>query len=142
MVTPPLYFVSGEEIMSQTKQAIRLFALGLITCGLFLSTPALAQCDENEVGYVASFTVKPGSEAGFEAAITALADAVNRVEEGVLLYAPYRGTEGKYYMMERYVDEDARAAHGKHPEVTALFPALGEFLAAPPAVNPVSAVCS
>jgi len=128
--------------MSQTRQPARLVALGVIACGLFLSTPVLAQCDENEVGYVASFTVKPGSEAGFEAAVSALADTVNRVEKGVLLYAPYRGPEGKYFMMERYADEAARAAHGTDPEVTALFPALGEFMAAPPVVTPVSAVCS
>ena len=127
--------------MSQTKQPTRMIALGVAACGLLFSTSVLAQCDANEVGYVASFTVKPGGEAGFETAVTALAEAVNRVEEGVLLYAPYRGPEGKYFMMERYANEAARAAHGKHPEVTALFPALGEFLAAPPAIDPISAVC-
>ncbi|MCR9262116.1 MAG: antibiotic biosynthesis monooxygenase [Pseudomonadaceae bacterium] len=128
--------------MRRTRQPARLAALGVIACGLFISTPVLAQCDENEVGYVASFTVKSGSEAGFEAAVTALADTVNRVEKGVLLYAPYRGPEGQYFMMERYANEDARKAHGTDPEVTALFPALGEFMAAPPVVTPVSAVCS
>jgi quinol monooxygenase YgiN len=100
-----------------------------------------AQCNSEEVGYVASFEVKAGSEVAFEAAITLLAETVNRVESGVILYAPYKGVEGKYFMMERYANEAARAVHGKSPEVAALFPGLGAHLAGAPIVTPVSVVC-
>ena len=45
-------------------------------------------------------------------------------------------------MMERYENEAARQAHGKAPEVAALFPTLGPHLAGAPDVQPVSAVCN
>lgn len=125
----------------QTSHLTRVLLALLSALAVFIATPSWAQCDAQEVGYVASFAVKPGSEAGFEAALTTLAETVNRVENGVVLYAPYRGSEGKYFMMERYVNEAARTAHGKAPEVAALFPGLGEFLAGAPVVNPVSAIC-
>lgn len=126
---------------AKTNKLTRWVTLGLAVFLTLNVSASRAQCDDAEVGYVASFAVKPGSEAGFEAALTKLAETVNRVEQGVILYAPYRGTEGKYFMMERYANEAARAAHGQAPEVAELFPGLGEFLAAPPAVNPVSAIC-
>jgi len=125
----------------QTNQPTRTLLTCLAALAVFTAAPSWAHCDADEVGYVASFAVKPGSEAGFEAALSTLAQTVNQVESGVVLYAPFRGTEGKYFMMERYVNEAARTAHGKAPEVAALFPGLGEFLAAAPVVNPVSAIC-
>lgn len=100
-----------------------------------------AECNPAEVGYVATFNVKPGSEAAFEAALANLAQTVVRMEPGAVLYAPFRGTEGRYYMMERYVDEAARKVHGTSTEVQALFPALGPHLAGAPDVQPVSAIC-
>jgi quinol monooxygenase YgiN len=100
---------------------------------------AHAGCDE--VGYVATFEVKPGNEQAFEQAIVALAGKVVEMEEGVLLYAPFRGENGRYFMMERYKNLQAREAHAKAPEVVALFPALMEQLAAPIAVEAVTAVC-
>jgi len=100
-----------------------------------------ADCSAAEVGYVATFSVKPGSEAALEDALSALAETVNKVESGVVLYAPFKGTDGKYFMMERYVDEAARKAHGSSAEVQAMFPALGPHLAGAPDVQPVSAVC-
>ena len=100
-----------------------------------------AECNAAEVGYVATFAVKEGSEAEFEAAIANLAATVNRVEPGVVLYAPFRGEDGTYYMMERYVDEAARKAHASSDEVRALFPALGPLMAGAADVQPVSAVC-
>ncbi len=113
-----------------------------LTMGLLgAASTVVAECDPAEVGYVASFTVKPGSEAAFEKALSDLAIAVNQHEPGVILYAPYKGTEGKYYMMERYTDLAAREVHGTHPEVTALFPAIGPHLAGEPDVQPVAAIC-
>jgi quinol monooxygenase YgiN len=100
-----------------------------------------AECNAAEVGYVASFKVKPGSEAGFEAAIATLAATVNQVEPGVVLYAPFKGLDNTYYMMERYENEAARKVHATSDEVQALFPTLGPHLAGAPDVQPVSAVC-
>ncbi len=126
--------------MSATFNPRLVVAISLLT-GLLISTHAVADCSNEEVGYVASFQVKAGSESEFESAITQLAATVTAVESGVLLYAPYKGSEGQYFMMERYVNEAARAAHGKAPEVAALFPTLGPHLDGAPVVTPVSAVC-
>jgi quinol monooxygenase YgiN len=106
-----------------------------------LPAAAFAECNAEEVGYVATFQVREGSEADFEAAITALAETVNRVEEGVVLYAPFKGADNVYYMMERYESEAARQAHGSSEEVRAHFPGLGPLLTGPADVRPVSAVC-
>ena len=85
--------------------------------------PVYADC--TEVGYIATFDVEAGHEKAFESAILALAEKVAAVEHGVVLYAPFRGAEpGRYYMMERYEDEQARQAHAQAPEVRALFPPL------------------
>ncbi|NKB97111.1 MAG: antibiotic biosynthesis monooxygenase [Pseudomonadales bacterium] len=108
---------------------------------LFAAPGVYATCSEDEVGYVASFNVKAGNEAQFEAALAKLAQTVQEVESGVILYAPYRGVDGQYFMMERYENEAARAAHGKAPEVAALFPTLGPHMAGAPDIQPVSAVC-
>ncbi len=105
------------------------------------TSSVLADCNRDEVGYVASFTVKPGSEVAFESAISHLAQTVMRVETGVILYAPYRGAQGKYFMMERYENQAAREAHGKSKEVSDLFPGLGEYLVGAPDIQPVGAVC-
>lgn len=113
----------------------------LCSAALTLSVQTSADCSAEEVGYVASFKVKAGSEAEFEAAISTLATTVNEVEQGVILYAPYRAADGQYFMMERYENEAAREAHGKAPEVAALFPTLGPHLDGAPVVTPVSAVC-
>jgi quinol monooxygenase YgiN len=123
--------------------SIRFFNLcKILTAGLiFASTSSYAACNSDEVGYVASFKAKAGSEAAFETALSNLAAAVVKMEPGVILYAPYKGADGQYFMMERYKNEAAREAHGKAPEVTALFPALGEHMDGGADVQPVSAVC-
>jgi quinol monooxygenase YgiN len=102
---------------------------------------AHADCSSDEVGYVASFVVKEGHAAEFETALANLAATVVRVESGVILYAPFRGNDGKYFMMERYENEAARQAHGKSAEVSALFPSLGPHMDGAPDVQPVTAVC-
>lgn len=120
------------------KDLTRLTTILLLTV---FSSLAFAQCNNEEVGYVATFQVKAGSEAAFESALVELAATVNDVEEGVILYAPYKGADGRYFMMERYENEAARTAHGKAPEVAALFPAIGAHVAGAPDIQPVSAVC-
>ncbi|MFP6837702.1 MAG: hypothetical protein VB948_16530, partial [Pseudomonadales bacterium] len=61
---------------------------------------------------------------------------------GVLLYAPYRGEDGRYFMMERYKNLAAREVHATASEVQALFPALIEQLSGPIGVEAVTAVCA
>ena len=116
----------------------------LLALSLLAYVPAAFsfECSSEEVGYIATFAVKAGSETEFEAAITQLAAKVNELESGAVLYAPYKGSEpGVYYMMERYENEAARQAHGQAEEVRALFPALGPVMDGAPVVKPVSAVC-
>jgi quinol monooxygenase YgiN len=112
----------------------------LLGAGLaFASAPAFSACDE--VGYIAAFEVTKGQEQAFEAAIVKVAAKVREVEEGTLFYFPYRGDNGKYYMMERYRDLAAREAHAKDPAVLELFQPALATLAAEVAVEPVSLVC-
>ena len=119
---------------------ITIMALALLL-GSASAPVFAADCNAEEVGYVATFKVKEGSEAGFEAAIAKLAATVQRVEPGAVLYAPFKGQDNTYYMMERYVDSAAREAHATSDEVRALFPTLGPHMAGAPDVQPVSAVC-
>jgi quinol monooxygenase YgiN len=100
---------------------------------------ANSACDE--VGYIATFEVTEGQEQAFEQAIAKAAAKVMEVEEGAILYSPYRGDNGKYYMMERYQNLAAREAHAKDPAVTELFGPVMGALSAPVAVESVALVC-
>ena len=100
-----------------------------------------AECNREEVGYIATFDVRPGSEEAFEKAVTDLAKTVMRVEKGVILYAPYKGDGGKYYMIERYQDAATRGAHGSSPEVRAKFGPLMATLRGQADIQMISAVC-
>ena len=130
-----------HPMRQRLQSSAQIIAVVLVACMATTPFAAQAGCNDQEVGYIASFDVKPGSEAEFEAAISKLAQTVQRVESGAVLYAPYKGAGGKYYMMERYENEAARKAHGSDPEVQALFPTLGDHLAGAPDIQPVSAVC-
>jgi quinol monooxygenase YgiN len=123
-------------LQCDSKAAIRTT---LVAALIGLGSPAWSACEE--VGYIATFEVKSGAEQAFEEAVVALADKVVEVEEGVVLYAPFRGEDGRYYMMERYKNLQAREVHASAPAVQALFPALMDTLAGPIGVEAVSAVC-
>ncbi len=100
-----------------------------------------AECNKDEVGYIATFDVKPGSEEVFEKAVTDLARTVMRVENGVILYAPYKGDGGKYYMIERYRDAATRGTHASSAEVRAKFGPLMATLVGQADIQKISAVC-
>jgi len=108
-------------------------------CLAFASGSAFAACDE--VGYIATFEITEGQEQAFESAIANVAAKVMEVEEGTVMYLPYRGDNGKYYMMERYRNLAAREAHAKDPAVLALFGPVMETLSAEVAVESVALVC-
>ncbi len=111
----------------------------LMTCLAVAAGPALAACDE--VGYIATFEVAKGQEQAFEAAIVKVAAKVMEVEHGTLLYSPYRGDGGKYYMMERYRNLAAREAHAKDSAVLELFAPALAALSAEVVVEPLSLIC-
>ena len=105
----------------------------------FAAGSVFAACDE--VGYIAIFEVIQGQEQAFEAAVAIVAAKVVEVEPGAILYSPYRGANGKYYMMERYQNLAAREAHAKDPAVLELFGPVMATLSAEVAVEPVTLVC-
>jgi len=116
--------------------------LSLMACAitvLLTSTGVHAEC--TEVGYLATFDVKPGSEHVFEQAIVKVAAKVLETEPGTLFYAPYHAEGARYYMLERYQDLAAREAHAKGVDVLALFPPVMATLASPIEVEELSAVC-
>ena len=106
---------------------------------LIAASSAMAECEE--VGYIATFDVAAGQEQVFESAVLAAAAKVNEVEEGTIFYAPYKGEDGKYYMLERYRDLAARDVHAKDPAVLEAFGPLLATLAADVDVLPITALC-
>jgi quinol monooxygenase YgiN len=111
----------------------------LMASMVFASGSAFAVCDE--VGYIATFEVTEGQEQAFETGIVKVAAKVREVEEGTLLYSPYRGDNGKYYMMERYRNLVAREAHAKDPAVLELFGPVMGTLSAEVSVESVALLC-
>jgi quinol monooxygenase YgiN len=116
------------------------FTAGFLAWATLSAGGAVAACDE--VGYLATFEVANGQEQAFEEAIVKVAAKVLETEPGTVFYAPYRGDDGKYYMMERYRDLAAREAHAKHPDVLALFGPVMPTLAADIRVTPVTRLCA
>lgn len=120
---------------------VRNVFLIVCTAAVLLTAPRL-HADCTEVGYLATFEVKPGSETAFEQAIVKVAAKVLATEPGTLLYAPYHAEGTRYYMLERYKDLAAREQHAKAPEVLALFPPVMATLASPIEVQAITAVCT
>ena len=113
-------------------------AIGLILCAI----PANAD-NCGEMGYLATFEIDPQNAKAFEAAVGALAAKVVEVEQGVLLYAPFRDetNPARYYMFERYETLAAREAHAKDPAVVAMFGPLMGTLAGQPVITPIAGLC-
>jgi len=73
--------------------------------------------------------VKPGSEADFEAVAMKLVAAVNANEPGCKLYALSRSEQAStYHFMERYVDQDAVAAHRASEHFKTLGREMGQYI--------------
>jgi len=130
----------GYQFAMQSSTTRNLF---LIVCAAtLLLTTARVHADCTEVGYLATFDIKPGSETAFEQAIAKVAAKVLEVEPGTLLYVPYHAEGARYYMLERYQDLAAREQHAKAPEVLALFGPVMATLASPIEVEELTAVCA
>ena len=99
-----------------------------------------ASCDSPQMGIIATFSVKEGSEEAFVQTIGELVGAVRESEEGNLLYQLFRDESGTYVMMERYANGAAMAAHGSSSEVRAIFPKLVAHLSGSPEIRRLTAV--
>ena len=120
--------------MSAIRPAMWAAVFGLWCAG----TAAHAACEK---GYVATFRIKPGTDAAFETQLLALVAKVRANEPGNLLYQPYRGAGiGEYVVLERYVDAAARDAHGDSPAIKEAFPKLLPLLRDAPSIAAISAL--
>lgn len=88
------------------------------------------------LGVIAKLTIKPGTNADFEATMKALADKVRSDEPGNKLYALHRTADvNVYVMLERYDDQAALDAHRAAPHFKELGRKLGDYLAGRPDVQ-------
>lgn len=84
---------------------------------------------------IATLKINEGSEAEFEAAATEMMAAVAANEPGCLLYELSRSDDPQtYFFMERYVDDDAVAAHGSTDHMKAFGARIGGCLAGRPEI--------
>ena len=68
------------------------------------------------IGIIAKLTIKPGTNADFEATMKALQAKVRADEPGNKLYALHKTAESSVYvMLERYDDQAALDAHRAAP---------------------------
>ena len=80
------------------------------------------------IGVIAKLTIKPGTNADFEATMKALQARVHADEPGNKLYALHKTADvNVYVMLERYDDQAALDAHRAAPH----FKELGRKLGVP-----------
>lgn len=83
---------------------------------------------------VAELSVRPGTEAEFEAVAAELMREVRAREPEVQLYqfTKIRGRDGVYRVIERYASEAALEKHMAEPHLRAAMEKMGPLLAARP----------
>jgi quinol monooxygenase YgiN len=88
------------------------------------------------LGIIAKLTIKPGTNADFEATMKALKAKVRADEPGNKLYSLHKTADANVYvMLERYDDQAALDAHRAAPHFKELGRKLGEYLAGRPEVQ-------
>ena len=88
------------------------------------------------LGVIARLTIKPGTNAEFEATMKALQAKVRADEPGNELYALHKTDDvNVYVMLERYQDQAALDAHRAAPHFRELGRKLGDYLAGRPQVQ-------
>ena len=91
------------------------------------------------LGVIAKLTIKPGTNADFEATMKALQAKVRSDEPGNKLYALHKTADvnnvNVYVMLERYDDQAALEAHRAAPHFKELGRKLGDYLAGRPDVQ-------
>ncbi len=88
------------------------------------------------IGIIAKLTIKPGTNADFEATMRALQAEVQTDEPGNKLYALDKTDDVNVsVMLERYDDDAALAAHRAAPHFKELGRKLGDYLSGKPDVQ-------
>ena len=88
------------------------------------------------IGIIAKLTIKPDTNADFEATMRALQAKVQTDEPGNKLYALHKTDDvDVYVMLERYDDDAALAAHRAAPHFKELGRKLGDYLSGKPDVQ-------
>jgi quinol monooxygenase YgiN len=88
------------------------------------------------LGVIATLTIKPGTNAAFEATMGQLAAKVRADEPGNKLYALHKTDDPNVYiMLERYENQAALEAHRAAPHFKELGRKLGDYLAGRPEVK-------
>ena len=85
------------------------------------------------LGVIAKLTIKPGTNADFEATMKALQAKVQADEPGNKLYALHKTADPNVYvMLERYDDQAALDAHRAAAHIKEIGRKLGYYLAGRP----------
>ncbi|HEY6715256.1 MAG TPA: antibiotic biosynthesis monooxygenase [Reyranella sp.] len=88
------------------------------------------------LGVIAKLTIKPGTNADFEATMKALQARVRADEPGNKLYALHKTADvNVYVMLERYDDQAALEAHRAAAHFKEIGRKLGDYLAGRPDVQ-------
>lgn len=88
------------------------------------------------LGVIAKLTIKPGTNADFEAAMKTLQAKVRSDEPGNKLYVLHKTADPNVYvMLERYDDQAALDAHRAATHFKELGRKLGDYLAGRPDVQ-------
>ena len=89
------------------------------------------------IAIIATFEVRQGQEAAFEARIAEVAEKVRANEPGNTLYQLTRSKKAPqtYRMMELYADKDAVKLHGGTDYFTAAWPRLRELTTSEPVIE-------
>ncbi|MEO3935478.1 putative quinol monooxygenase [Dermatophilaceae bacterium Soc4.6] len=88
---------------------------------------------------VALISAKPGSETVVHEALTELAEAT-RQEAGCRAYDLFESaaTPGTFVTVEEWADQAALDGHMASPHIAKALGAVGDALAAPPAIHPLT----
>jgi quinol monooxygenase YgiN len=88
------------------------------------------------LGVIAKLTIKPGTNADFEATMKSLQARVDADEPGNKLYALHKTADANVYvMLERYDDQAALEAHRAAAHFKEIGRKLGDYLAGRPDVQ-------
>jgi quinol monooxygenase YgiN len=89
-----------------------------------------------DIGVTAFCTIKPGTEAEWEAIMREMVDATHANEPGNVFYGCFKTeNEGEYVFMERWASREAVDAHGKTAHVAEIAPRFGPYNASAPEIT-------
>ncbi len=94
------------------------------------------------VGVLAKLTIKPGVNAGFEAAFRRFQQTVRSQEPGVVYFGLHRSKTDAtaYTVVEQYQDAAALDFHRQTPHYQAIPATFSTFMAGPPHIEELDAI--